>query len=180
MTGPEKTPALNESKVAPGKSAWDRRWDVHHKCYVTYRYHRRRQRFFDIFDKVTKSLTVVLGASLLGHTVSSSLPLIASAISCLGLLALVFSYSDRKQSHKELAEAAMGLVAKIDELPHSEIDHAKAGLWESELARLNAKEPPALKTLVIICEREQCIADGHQDHVPNPFWLRRFLADFIS
>jgi hypothetical protein len=157
-----------------------RRDVVLYKSYVTYRYHRRRQRFFDLADKGTKAATVLLGASLLGNFVKDQLPYIASAISGLGLMALVFGYSERKQSHKELAELTMQFISKVEEATPDELTDAIVGKWDAEFARLNSREPPALKTLVIICEHEQSAAIGHPGLIPLPRWYKRLTADFIS
>lgn len=159
---------------------WSRRCDVHNRLYVSYRYHRRRQRFFDLLDKGTKSATVLLGASLLGETVKLNVPLIASGISGLGLLALVFGYGERKQTHKELAEMCMQFIGKIEQATPEQIESPLVGEWEAEFARINTKEPPALKTLVIICEYEQAVSIGHKDHIKLPSLYKRVLADFVS
>lgn len=159
---------------------WKRRHAVLHLAYVTYRYHRRRERFFDLVDKASNAVTVLLAASLLGQALQDRLPLVASVISALGLMNLVFGYGDRKQAHKALAEQAMALVGRIEALPVDEIDDAQAGSWEAGMAQLNAQEPPQLKTLVVLCEREQAEASGNAGHVPLPPLWRRLLADVKS
>lgn len=171
---------MSETSTTSTLPGWEQRCNVLYFAQVTYRYHRKRQRFFDLMDKGTKALTVLLGASLLGDTLKAHVPLVASAISGLGLLALVFGYGERKQAHKELAEVAMQLVAKIEELPISQLTNAVASQWAAELARSNAKEPPALKTLVVLCEHEQSSANGHPDNVPLPPWHKRLLADWVA
>jgi len=182
----DATVLLPDAAPGPGVSddipdhVWDSRCDLMHRAYVTYRYHRRRQRFFDLLDKGTKSLTVALGASLIGDSLKRFAPLAASAISLLGLLALVFGYSDKKQTHKELAEMAMQIIASIEKTPVSKLNTESLSEWSAEMARLNAKEPPTLKTLVTICEHEQSTAVGHADHIKLPKWHRRVLADFVS
>ncbi len=159
---------------------WKRRSDLLHVAYVTYRYHRKRQRFFDLVDKGTKSVTVLLGATLMGDLLKTHAPVAASTISGLGLLALVFGYGDRKQAHKELAEQSIALAGRIEETAAGGITDTAVAAWSAEQARINAKEPPALKTLVVICEHEQAASTGHPEHVPLPGWHRRFLADFVS
>lgn len=159
---------------------WSRRCELRHLAFVTYRYHRKRQRFFDLLDKGTKSVTVVLGATLLGDMLKGAVPLAGSAIAGLGLLALVFGYGDRKQAHKELAEQAMALAGRIEEVACNDITDTAVAAWSAEQARINAKEPPVLKTLVVICEHEQAASTGHPEHVPLPGWHRRLLADFVS
>jgi hypothetical protein len=158
---------------------WAARCKVWHNAWVQVRYHRRRQRFFDLADKVTKSVTVLLGASLLGETTKAKLPLVASAISGLGLLALVFGYGDRKQTHKELAEQCAALLATIENVPASALSAEKVASWSADYLRIVAKAPPPLKTLTLICEREQATADGNPNHVAQPLFLKRWLAHFV-
>lgn len=127
-------------------------------------YHRKRERFFDLCDKLSKSFTVVLGASLLAEHVRAITPAIGALVSAVGLLALVFGYSDKKQRHKELAEEYALLQARI-EACGTTCTMAEANQWHSDLHRLNAKEPPTLGTLVVICQNEIAIAEGKPDSV---------------
>lgn len=159
--------------------AWADRWSALYKADTSARYHRRRQRFFDLADKLTKALTVLLGATLMGSMLKDSQPLAASLISSLSLLALVFAYSDRKQVHKELAEGFIKLIQQIEECPANELSEAKAAVWMAMAVALDAKEPPALKTLVTMCEHEASVAAGHPNHISLPSWHRRLLADFF-
>ena len=161
-------------------SAWSRRSVALYKAMVAYRYHRKRQRFFDLLDKWTKALTVVASASLLADPIKKGIPLVAMTISVIGLLSLVFAYGDRKQSHKELSEAFTLLAAKIEGTPNSQLTSELIASWEAEAVALNAKEPPQLHTLVTICEREQSIANGYPDHIPPVPLPKRILADWFS
>lgn len=155
---------------------WRQRCAVLNKAWVQVRYQRRRQRFFDLTDKLTKSVTVVLGASLMGQYFVQYLPWLATAITSLGLLALVFGYGDRKQLHKELAEQAAKLVADIELVPMASLSFEKTAAWAAEYARLVAKSPPPLKTLTLVCEREQAASEGHPEHVKQPNWLLRAVG----
>lgn len=169
------SPPVDEAAL---DAAWQARCGLLYRAWVQLRYHRRRQRFFDLADKLTKSLTVLLGASLVGQHVQQWLPLVASAISGLGLLALVFGYGDRKQQHKELAESAAALIGEIERKPAGELSAATVAQWGGEFARLLAKAPPQLKALTLICEHEQSTADGHPSHVARPHLARRAMAQF--
>lgn len=139
------------------------------------RYHRKRQRFFDLVDKGTKAITLVLGATLFGKHLDS-LNWVATGISALGLLALVFGYGDRKQLHKELAEQAANLAANIEGQPARHLTVEGAAQWAAEYAKFCAKAPPPLKTLTLLCEREQSTLDGHLDHVKQPSFWRCWLS----
>lgn len=162
------------------KAEWSVRCDILFKAWVQVRYHRRRQRFFDLVDKSTKALTVALGASLLGETVKKSLPEVASAISVLGLMALVFGYSDRKQTHKELAELAAKLASDICEVDYETLNSSHASKWQAEYARLALKSPPPLKNLTLMCEREHAEAEGMDPQAPKLYFFQRWVADFFS
>jgi hypothetical protein len=101
------------------------------------------------------------------------------AISALGLLALVFGYGDRKQAHKELAELAASMIAAIERVPAGQLDAQKVAGWQAEFLALCMKSPPPLKTLTLMCEREQSAADGHPEHVPQQPAFRRWTAHFM-
>lgn len=169
----------DEASRTTEDKAWADRWDALYKADVSARYHRRRQRFFDLTDKLTKALTVLLGATLMGSMLKDAQPLMASLISSLSLLALVFAYSDRKQAHKELAEGFINLIQQIEACPVNDLTEAKAAAWMAQATALDAKEPPALKTLVTLCEHDASVAAGHPDHVALPGWHRRLVADFF-
>ena len=164
---------------------WNRRYDLLFKSWVQVRYHRRRQRFFDLVDKGTKAATLFLGASLFGKFLPSDvmpgtdIPIVGfvgTAISALGLMALVFGYGDRKQMHKELAEIAANLVASIEATPASQLSAEKVAKWAEDYARMCAKAPPPLKTLTIMCEHEQSAMEGHGELIPRPHFLRRVVS----
>lgn len=174
------TPAPSDTEDARLDAYWGLRCATLRNAWVQVRYHRRRQRFFDLADKLTKALTVVLGASLMGRYVADALPAVSTAITSLGLLALIFGYGDRKQQHKDLAEQAAGLVRAIELVPVAGLNAERVAAWTAEYAQLCAKSPPPLKTLSLVCEREQAVADGHPNHVPAPSWWRRLVADFVS
>lgn len=160
--------------------AWNRRCVAHYRAMVSYRYHRKRQRFFDLLDKWTKALSVIAGASLLSDPIKQHVPAVALLISGLGLLSLVFGYGDRKQSHKELADAYALSASKIEGTAPAQLTEVLIAAWEAEVAGMSAKEPPQLHALATICEREQSIANGHPGHIPQIPFVKRALADWIS
>jgi len=73
-------------------------------------------------------------------------------------------YTDRKQRHKELAESFSTLQAKIEDTGQrytiEQLDQ-----WHAELRRIDAKEPPALGTLVVLCQNEIATAEGQPESV---------------
>ncbi len=163
---------------ASDDAVWAQRCGLLYKAWVQVRYHRRRQRFFDLLDKGTKALTIAIGASLFGKYLASDI--VATAVSALGLMALVFGYGDRKQLHKELAEQAATLAANIEAVPVGRLNSDTTAGWAAEYARFCAKAPPPLRTLTLLCEHEQSILDGHPDHVAKPGGMRRLLSQLMA
>lgn len=157
---------------------WQQRSNHLYRAWVQVRYHQKRRRFFDIANKGTTALTVLLGASLFGKHVEPSLPVVATLISALGFLALIFGYDERKYHHKELAEQAAQLVADIEKHPNFTADLNAE--FASKYAAYCAKLPPPLEVLTILCEREQSIQDGFPENVKKPNFLRCWLAHFVS
>lgn len=161
-------------------SMWAQRCATLNRAWVQVRYHRRRQRFFDLLDKGTKSVTVVLGASLMGQFVADWLPQMGVLITCIGLLALVFGYSDRKQQHKELAEQAAKLVADIETVPVAQLSFERAAGWAADYAQLVAKAPPVLKRVALVCEREQAVAEGHPGPDSSVNWRNHAVGAVLA
>ena len=170
--------------LSQAETSEDARWKERHavlfKAWTQVRYQRRRQRFFELLDRSTKAITVVLGASLLGQFFAGAVPWLGVAITSLGLLSLVYGYGDRKQLHKELAEQAANLVGSIEAVPAGELTAKITAAWAAEFARLCAKAPPPLKTLTLICEREQAIAENNPNHVEEQPSFKRVLAHFLN
>lgn len=180
LAGEDQQSVQVESEAVSAEDrSWDLRWDLRHWTWSHIRYHKRRQLFFDRVDKLSKAFTLLLGASLLGEKVKAFLPLVASLISCLSLLALVFGYSDRKQTHKELGEAFGNLAAAIESVPPEMATPREVAKWASDYAQLCAKEPPALRSLMLICEKEQSTADNKEHKGITPGWVRTRLSHFL-
>lgn len=167
--------------MTAGSSAdWDKRLNTLHRAWVQVRYHRKRQRFFDFLDKGTKAVTALLGgASIVGSQLKEFGSLVGPSIALLSLVSLVYTYSDRKQTHKELAEQFAGVVASIELTPEGMETAEEVAKWASDYARIVGKCPPALKTLTILCEREQSISDGKMPTVEKPGPVAWLFADFF-
>ena len=154
----EPTDAEKEEEEKRDAYRWERRCDVLFRVWVQFRYHRRKQRFFDLCDKLTKAATLILGGAVLGKWVN--LDAVAILISVLGSLALVLGYGDKKQAHKELAEMAGKIIASLERDPQEYSAESLRRWWDSYL-ELCVKAPPPSKWLTIRCEREQRIAQGN-------------------
>lgn len=160
---------------------WEQRAALRHRAWCEFRYHRKRERFFDLFDKGTKSITVLLGAALFGPKVQQYAAWVGTAVAAMGLMPLIFNYSDRKRLHQELATDAAGLAQAIEGTPTDKLTAERLADWGAGLAALDGKAPPPLKGLMQLCAQEQGLADGDKGYLDGvaPKGLRRLLAQFI-
>lgn len=158
-------------------SDWDRRHRAIYHCKLGFIYHRRRERFFDLCDKLTKTFTVLLGASLLAAFVKEYTPIVGIIVSSAGLLALVYGYTDRKQKHKELADSYALLRSKI-ESAGNRFEEKTIDEWNCELQLLNSKEPPTLGTLVVLCQNEIAISEGKRESVVSVSRYKQLFANW--
>ena len=173
-------PATNEHLTDEQfQEVWRRRCVMLNWAGLTYRYHRKRQRFFDVMDKLTQAAAVGGGVAVAGKTLPDNLPLVGGLIAFTGLLALVYGYGDKRQCHKELAEQAIQLAGAIESLPVRQLTEDQGCAWERVRTTIDLREPPNLKTLVSKCEWEQAVADGHPNHVARPGWLSQLHMHFF-
>jgi len=161
--------------------AWKARGAFRYHAGSCLRYHRRRQRFFDGLDKLTKTLTVAVATTFLADL--SGQKFVASIFASLTLLDLIFGYGDRRNQHQRAGDMAAELFESIEGTPLDRTTTETAARWGALYAKLLAFAPPTLKCLKLICEREQSIADGKREHADNnnpeqPGW-RRFIADIF-
>lgn len=158
------------------QQAWERRHHLLHWAGVTYRYHRKRQWFYGLLDKLTQAVAVGGGVAVAGQTLPDALPLVGGLIAFAGMLALVFGYGDKRQCHKELAERTMQLSGSILGHPTHHLGEEQVCEWERMRAAIDLSEPTSLKALVHKCEYEQAVAEGHPSHVPPiPWWRQAYM-----
>ncbi|MBT9462534.1 hypothetical protein [Hydrogenophaga sp.] len=159
---------------------WDLRCELWHRLWIAYRYHRRREAWFDKLDKATTAISVLLGATILAKALECWLPFAASVIAGLGFLSLVFNYSSRRVLHNELAVKLMLLIADIEGVPIDDLTMEQVAMWKKRYAaEVSTKEPPMLKALAMACEYEQAIAVANPKPPPKvPGWRLLFANMF--
>lgn len=135
------------------------RGDILHLSLAQLRYYKKREWFFDKVDKITRAITVVLGAALFGPLVSY-FKVVGAVVAFAGLLSIIFDYGGQKRFYQQLAEQTAQLVADI--YTNMEPNKKDTGQWQARLAKLDGQAPPPLVTLMTLCEIEQYKADGRE------------------
>ncbi len=166
------------------KFLWDERHQVLLKLEVSALYHLKRERFFELFDKIFKAISVIGGSAALWKSTQGQgqvdiMQYIAIVITVCSSLSLVFSFSDRARRHAEFARSYRKLLSEIHKRGKRGFKEEDTNLWMAQACEIEAGEPLALSTLVVICQNEISIASGHQPSVFVPWWQRK-IAHFFD
>lgn len=144
-----------------------KRWDILHWARTSYRYHNKRQWFFNFCDLLTQVICTLAGLAVFSDFFKQAW--IAGAIvSVLSVFALVVRYGDTKQRHIDLGRRCQQLIADIEPVRTSKVTDDQLSNWARLRAQINGDEPATLRTLAAECEWEQAVEDGHPDHAPRP------------
>lgn len=147
------------------------------------RYHNRRVRFFDRFNKVTTFLAALSGTATFGVALSSASP---KLIITFALLVTIFSVVDLVVGTAQSARRHDDLSKKFFELEKAII--TAKNITDDTLVQLStrrldieATEPPPLKILDIICHNELMRAMGYDESCfVGLKWYQRLFAQFID
>lgn len=164
-----------------GKYLLERRAAILRRALISQLYHRRRERFFAIWERLTKGLA--LGLSTAAATKVLPAEFLGAALAAIGItsaLSLVFAWSELARRHGELAAAFIALqadMARVGERHFSEDDTKR---WDAECIALGAKEPTQMTALVVMVEHQVAVAEGHPNHIALPPFWKRWTAHFID
>lgn len=159
--------------------AWAKRDTAIMSAELSALYHQKRERFFELNDKLTKAASLFLGsAALLKLSDPRWIAWIAIFITFASSLSLVLSFSERSKRHAELARGYREIIAEIVSAGDFEISDLRASAWMGKIRFLDAKEPPALSALVIMCQNE--IAVAHNSKIYKQRFLARLFVHFFD
>jgi len=159
--------------------AWTKRESALYRAELSALYHQKRERFFELFDKIGKAVAVFGGSAALWKIGDPEwVSIVAALITASSALSLVFSFSERSKRHAELARSFREIAGDIVGTSDFAIRDAKASEWMGKVCALEAKEPPSLSALVVMCQNELAIA-RKADVYPQPFYIR-WLAHFFD
>ncbi len=159
--------------------AWNKRESALYQAELSALYHQKRERFFELLDKLGKAASVFGGSAALWKISNPDLVAqIAAFITVSSALSLVFSFSERSKRHAELARSFREVIADIMGTSDFDIRDSKASEWMGKVCALEAKEPPSLSALVVMCQNELAIARKAPVYPQN--FVIRLLAHFLD
>lgn len=144
------------------------------------RYHERRSRWYDWWDRAAKAIALVGGAATVAQVIGPGEPQlwVAAAITISSALSLVFGYADKARVHFDLKRRYCALEARIIEAGDATPEAVRR--HEAEISLIEADEPPTLAALVQICQNEVAQARGQLEHVHPVGPLTALLADLLD
>jgi hypothetical protein len=161
--------------------AWEKRHAALYKAELSALYHQKRERFFELLDKLGKAAAVFGGSAALWKLGDPDVVArIAAFITATSALSLVFSFSERSKRHAELARSFRDVISDISSKSDFGVTDAMASEWAGKVCALEAKEPPTLGALTVMCQNELAIARGDKNLVHPQNVLIRWGAHFFD
>lgn len=160
---------------------WQRRYDIQYDVELTALYHRKRERFLDVWDKSIKAVAI-LGSSA---AISTLLPpvgvqIAGATVAVSTTLSLVFGLSEKARRHSDLAAQFIALDAEIAGKGERDFEEPDLNHWEGRKREIEASEPPALGGLVRLCQNQMAKARGQWDKVYPLSWYQWITAQFFD
>jgi len=157
--------------------SWARRQAITYNCQLSCLYHRKRERFFSLCDKLTSSVALVAStAALSEYLPSTEAKALASAVvAAVTLPGIVFGWADKARAHALLAARFVGLESEI--VATGLMNSEQLDLAEAKGISIGSDEPPQLSALTRLCENELSHAKGTaRVHMPlHERWLAHFF-----
>jgi hypothetical protein len=164
--------------------SWDdERWARRHHIVETIRmnrlYHQSHERFLAMCDRGAKALALIVGTAAASQLLEETGKAVAGAVvACVTLPSLVFAWADRARLHAELASEYARLESEIEAA--GVLEWGQLDSFGAKMLAINAKEPPALASLIVSCQNELYVAAGQPEKVKPLGWWRRLWLHVFS
>lgn len=158
----EANPQANSADEAL-EDLLDRKHDLNFNIGRSIRYHKARQRFFDLLDKFSNFILIFFGSSsvyvLSQHNTDLAMWL-GISVSVVSALSLVFGFSTKARDHFDFSKQYAVLERRLIKEPLS--DKLLKSV-EGEIRAIESNEPNVLRALNDLCWNEEALAQGASD-----------------
>lgn len=145
---------------------WAARHEALYRVELSVLYHQKREKFFDVFDKFAKIMSVLGGAVVIARVLSpDQLTGVAALSTVSSAVSLVFGLSDKAKRHSELAKNFRRLEADIHSKGVTTFTDLDIASWNAKIRELEAGEPAPLATLTMLCQNKLAIAQNQPEKV---------------
>ena len=144
---------------------------------LSIRYHSKRQKHFEVLEAGSNFLLLLLGSGAVA-TAATSAPLrsIGMMIAAITAMKIAFKPAYRAMRHERFVDSFTELETKLlSSKDDEEVDQVVV-----EILKLEAKEPPVLINLSVICYNEVAISEGQEDYVRYLGRWQEFMARWMD
>ena len=164
---------------------WDRRHRLLYEINLSTLYHRKRERWFDAWDRLGKAIALIAGTAAFSRAIGESwvTTVVAALVAITSSLSLVFAFSEKARRHAEFARSFCEIGAELAKKGERDFEEEDLSECDAKIQSLEAQEPASLGALVRLCQNEIAIAQGHPQRVTPIGFFQRFFAhvwDFKS
>jgi hypothetical protein len=179
------TSQTDHTGTTPTEEVADRLWKQRHEilycCGLSVRYHRRRERFYDLLDKAVSAITLFAGsAAFVSATDPGVVQLAAALVAAVSYCALVFGFSNRARRYSELAAEYKRIESEVYQAGDYDFTERQINAWRARIAQVEVSEPMTLRALTILCQNEIAEVEKHPDMITNLLWHQRFFAHLFD
>ncbi|HXU92864.1 MAG TPA: hypothetical protein VFP33_04345 [Gallionella sp.] len=159
---------------------WQRRFDILYKCQLSSLYHRKRERFYSLLDKVANALALIAGTSAMSELLpsASAKAMAGAVVAAVTLPGIVFTWADKARMHALLASKFVTLESEV--IGAGVLDAAQLDKFSECALKLEVEEPPQLSALTRLCQNEIAYAMGETSSMRQLSFKERVLAHFID
>lgn len=153
---------------------WEKRHWVKYGAELSALYHRKRERFYDLLDKLTKALAIAFSSAAVAAIMNPLwVQVFGSFVAISTTIGLVFGFAEKARRHSDLAAQFVRLEAEIAARGERDFEEDDLSRWEGRLREIEAAEPPTLGALVRLCQNQIARAHGDYEAVcPLSWWER--------
>lgn len=157
---------------------WIKRHDLLYRCDLSIKYHRRRERFFELVDRFVKIVTVIGSSAVFFKLADAQMLLAASFCMLVGsTVSLVLQFSSRATVHSGMSKE-WGTLQR-DVIAKCELDDGLIAEFDARAAMLDAQEPCVLRSLVADIQNEMARAAGEESKIrPLGIWRQLWMNFF--
>jgi hypothetical protein len=144
-----------------GEYFWKLREGTVYRCRLSSRYHRRRERFYDLADRITNAVVLIAGSAAFAAAANADFVKVAGLLAALaGATTLVFGFSEKARRHSGFASSYKLIESEILKVGDFDYTEEQVNAWRSRIAEIESGEPPALRALIVLCQNDIAIAEG--------------------
>lgn len=179
MAMTSEQPAVPTQDAEDSKAAyqytWERRYTIVYGLQLSVLYHRKRERYYDMLERLLQTLvtaSATSGVTLLLATDKKAELWLVGAAAVVSMIQLAYSPAARARQHAQLASDYQVLWAEAAARGEHWTDE-DCNSFQSKSLRIGATSPPQLGALVVDCENEIALAYGSPNEVRHvPFYMR--------